>query len=253
MVRSPAVSAAILAAIVFSGCSSTPPETLTSTDWLRENSSVLRDLESFEKGRQQQAVARLKRLGPDRGSAVAISLLADSQVDYRGEVLLARLLADWRDVRGVGYLLKYLRHEDQGAMEIASQGLLAFKGNRAVIRALLEMLESPSANQRQAAAGVLSEMRSEEMLKLFPKLYPKESEKMVRGIFVRTVLSSKHSRRDEFLVEALMDTEQAIREMAWGALKKRPRLPEVRYDPAATEVARARAVDSLRRWLGGNG
>ena len=214
---------------------------------------MLRDLESFEKGRQQQAVARLKRLGPDRGSAVAISLLADSQVDYRGEVLLARLLADWRDVRGVGYLLKYLRHEDQGAMEIASQGLLAFKGNRAVIRALLEMLESPSANQRQAAAGVLSEMRSEEMLKLFPKLYPKESEKMVRGIFVRTVLSSKHSRRDEFLVEALMDTEQAIREMAWGALKKRPRLPEVRYDPAATEVARARAVDSLRRWLGGNG
>ena len=249
MVRFPAASAAILAAIVFSGCSSTPPEKLTPTDWLRENSSVLRDLESFEKRRQQQAVVRLKSLGPDRGSAVVIALLVDSQVDYRGEVLLARLLAEWRDSRGIRYLLKYLRHEDQGAIEIASQGLLAFEGNRAVIRALLEMLEGPSVRQRQAAAGVLSGMGSEEMLELFPKLYPKESEK----IFVRTVLGSKHSRRDEFLIEALMDTDQAIREMAWGALKKRPRLPEVRYDPAAAEVARARAVDSLRRWLGGNG
>jgi hypothetical protein len=252
MVRFPAVAAASLAAVVFSGCSSTPPEQLTPTDWLRENSSVLRDLESFEKGHQQQAVARLKRLGPDRGSAVVVALLVDSQVDYRGEVLLARLLADWRDARGIRYLLKYLRHEDQGAMEIASQGLLAFEGNRSVIRALLEMLESPSASQRQAAAGVLSEMGSEEMLKLFPKLYPKESEKMVRGIFVRTVLGSKHSRRDEFLVEALMDTDQAIREMAWGALKKHPRLPKVRYDPGAAEVDRARAVEILRRWLSGN-
>ena len=91
------------------------------------------------------------------------------------------------------------------------------------------------------------------MLDLFPQLYLKESEKMVRGVLVRTVLQGRHPRRDEFLVEALMDSDLAIREMAWGALRKRPQLPEVRYDPAAAEASRARAVASLRRWLGGNG
>ena len=231
------------------GCSSTPEEKLTPTDWLRENSSVLRDLESFEKGRQQQAVVRLKGLGPDRGSAVVVALLADSQVDYRGEVLLARLLADWRDARGVRYLLKYLMHQDQGAVDIASQGLLAFDGDPAVIRALLEMLENPSVQQRLAAAGVLSDMESDELMERFPELYRKEGEKMVRGVLVRTVLQGKHSRRDEFLVEALMDADLAIREMAWGALKKRPGLPKVKYDPTGSEEARAKAVAGLRLWL----
>ena len=245
-------AAVILACLLLGGCS-TAEEKPTSTYWLRENSSVLRDLESFEKSRQQQAVVRLKKLGPDRGAAVIVALLRDSQVGYRGEVLLARLLADWRDPRGISYLLKYLRHQDQGAVEIAVQGLVAFEGNREVNIALLEMLKSPTDTQRAAAAGVLSEIRSAELLDRFLDFYSGESEREVRGVLVKALLQSKHPRRDEFLVEVLMDSDQAIREMAWGALKKRSRLPEVRYDPAAAEVARARAVDSLRRWLGGNG
>ena len=133
-------AAVILACLLLGGCS-TAEEKPTSTDWLRENSSVLRDLESFEKSRQQQAVVRLKKLGPDRGAAVIVALLRDSQVGYRSEVLLARLLAEWRDPRGVSYLLKYLRHQDQGAVEIAVQGLVAFEGNREVNIALLELLK----------------------------------------------------------------------------------------------------------------
>ena len=242
----------LLTAVMLSGCSSAPEEKLTPTDWLRENSSVLRDLESFKRGRQQQAVARLKRLGADRGSEVVVALLADSQVDYRGEVLLARLLAEWRDTRGIRYLLKYLQHQDQGAVVIASQGLLAFKGDRVVTRTLFEMLESPSLNQRIAAAEVLSEMDSEDLMERFSELYRKESEKVVRGILVRTVLQGKHPRRDEFLLEALLDADLAIREMAWGAVKKRARLPEVKYEPSGDEAARAKAVNSLRRWLAGN-
>ena len=96
----------ILACLLLGGCSS-KEERLTSTEWLRENSSVLRDLESFERSRQQQAVSRLKSLGPDRGGAVIVALLREARVGYRGEVLLARILADWRDSRGISYLLKY--------------------------------------------------------------------------------------------------------------------------------------------------
>jgi hypothetical protein len=114
------------------------------------------------------------------------------------------------------------------------------------------MLESPSLNQRIAAAGVLSEMDSEDLMERFFELYRKESEKVVRGILVRTVLQGKHSRRDEFLLEALLDADLAIREMARGAVKKRARLPEVKYEPSGDEAARAKAVNSLRRWLAGN-
>lgn len=252
MVRFRTLWPALLAIAVQAGCSSTPEEKLTPTDWLRENSSVLRDLESFEKGRQQRAVVRLKSLGADRGSAVVVAVLADSQVDYRGEVLLARLLADWRDKRGTSYLLKYLKHQDQGAVEIASQGLLAFDGDPSVIRALLEMLQSPSVQQRLAAVGVLSEMGSEELMGRFPELYRKEGEKLVRGALVRTVLQGKHPRRDEFLVETLLDADLAIREMSWGALKKRARLREVKYEPSGGEADRAKAVSNLKRWIAEN-
>lgn len=241
-------AAAVLACAVLGGCAASE-EKLTSTDWLRENSSVLRDLESFDKSHQQQAVRRLKNLGPDRGSAVVVSLLRDSQVGYRGEVLLASLLADWRDSRGITYLLKYLRHQDRGAVEIASQGLVAFGGNRDVILALFEMLKSSAARERIAAAGVLSEINSVEILDRFMELYPGESEKIVRGIFMRTVLQGKHPRRDEFLVGALMDSDQAIREMAWGGLGKRPGLPKVDYNPDADPVRRAEACAVLKRWL----
>ena len=245
LLRMPAV--AILGCLLLVGCS-TPEEKLTSTDWLRENSSVLRDLESFEKSRQQQAVVRLKKLGPDRGAAVVVALLRDSQVGYRGEVLLARLLADWRDPRGISYLLKYLRHQDQGAVEIAVQGLVAFEGNREINIALLEMLKSPTATQRSAAAGVLSEIRSIELLDRFLDFYSGESEREVRGVLVKALLQSKHPRRDEFLVEVLMDSDQAIREMAWEGIRKRPGLPKVKYDPAAGADRRAEAVKLLRSW-----
>ncbi len=240
-------SAVILVGLLLGGCS-TAEEKPTSTDWLRENSRVLRDLESFEKSRQQQAVVRLKKLGPDRGAAVVVALLRDSQVGYRGEVLLARLLADWRDPRGISYLLKYLRHQDQGAVEIAAQGLVAFEGNREVNIALLEMLKSPTDTQRAAAAGVLSETRSAELLDRFLDFYSGEGDKEVRGLLVKALLQSKHPRRDEFLVEVLMDSDQAIREMAWEGLRKRAGIPKVDYDPAAGADRRAEAVKSLRGW-----
>ena len=240
-------AAVILVCLLLGGCS-TAEEKSTSTDWLRENSSVLRDLESFEKSHQQQAVVRLKKLGPDRGAAVIVALLRDSQVGYRGEVLLARILADWRDSRGVSYLLKYLRHQDQGAVEIAAQGLVAFEGNREVNIALLEMLKSPTDTQRVAAAGVLSETRSAELLDSFLDFYSGESEREVRGVLVKALLQSKHPRRDEFLVEVLMDSDQAIREMAWEGLRKRAGIPKVDYDPAAGADRRAEAVKLLRSW-----
>mgnify|MGYP001166812436 CR=1 FL=1 len=239
--------AAIICCLLLAGCS-TPEEKLTSTEWLRENSSVLRDLESFEKSRQQQAVVRLKGLGPDRGAAVIVALLREARVGYRGEVLLARILADWRDPRGISYLLKYLRHQDQGAVEIAAQGLVAFEGNREVALALLEMLKSSTKTERFAAARVLEEIGSAELLDGFLGFYTGESEKEVRGLLVKVLLQSKHPNRDEFLVEALMDSDQAIREMAWEGLRKRPGTPKVNYDPAAGAESRTEAVKSLRSW-----
>ena len=239
--------ALILACLLLGGCSS-KEERLTSTEWLRENSSVLRDLESFERSRQQQAVSRLKNLGPDRGGAVIVALLREARVGYRGEVLLARILADWRDSRGISYLLKYLKHQDKGAVEIAVQGLVAFEGNREVNLSLLEMLKSSTDTHRSAAAGVLAEIGSAELLDGFLDFYTGESEKEVRGLLVKVLLQSKHPRRDRFLVEVLMDSDQAIREMAWEGLRKRPGIPKVNYDPAADADRRTEAVKSLRSW-----
>ena len=102
--------------------------------------------------------------------------------------------------------------------------------------------------QRAAAAGVLSEIRSAELLDRFLDFYSGESDKEVRGLLVKTLLQSKHPRRDEFLLEVLMDSDQAIREMAWEGLRKRPGIPKVNYDPAADADRRTEAVKSLRSW-----
>lgn len=236
----------LAALLTLCGCASPSNEEVSPTEWLQENSSVLRDLESFERGRQQQAVDRLRSLGRARGRSVAITLLRERKIDYRAEVLLARLLADWRDPEAVPFLLKYLRHEDRGAVDLAIEGLVAFGDDDYVQRSLAELARSPDANARMAAAEVFLGIGDAEVFDLCARLYRSEEDRLVRGVYVAKFLGGKSSRRDDFLVDALSDKDVAIREMAWAALRNGRTAPSVDFDPDAESAARARAVARLK-------
>ncbi len=250
MTRLPlAVGAGIGVLLTLCGCAGAAKEQVSATEWLQENSSVLRDLESFEKPRQQSAVARLRGLGRARGRSVAIAVLRDARVDYRAEVLLGRLLADWRDPESVPVLLKFLRHEDRGAVDIAIEGLASFGHDDYVQRSLTEMARSPDASARMAAAEVMLGNGAQEFFELCARLYSGEEDRRVRGVYVAKFLGSRHPLRDGFLVEALSDKDSAIRESAWSALRGERVASGVDYNPAADPAARARAVARLKQAL----
>jgi|GEM_PF-1231962 hypothetical protein len=225
-------------------------EKKTPSQIIDENSTILRQLGSYVDAEQRQGVARIRKLGRDQGTAVALYVLADQSLDdYRVEVVLARILADWREPRAIPYLLQCINLQDEGASRIAAEGLVAFGDEPRVIDALAELLSLPSTHDRQIAASVLQRISSNRVLDLFMERYKAETERDIRGIFVVKLISSRHPKRSAFLVEALADPDEGIRALAWQALQKSPALPKVAFAAAGPMENRAKDVAALRIWV----
>ncbi len=233
------------------GCS-TPDERKSPAQFVRENSNLLQQLGSFVDSEQREGIARIRRLGRDQGSAVAFFILDDPSFnEYRVEVVLARILADWKQPRAIGHLLKNLNLPDEGAVRIASEGLIAFGDNLQVQSALEEMLSRPAERDRRIAAEILKRMPSPRVPDLFLARRKVEPDREVRGIFLVTFIGSSHRQRREFLVDSLTDPDLAIRTLAWEALGKYPDLPRIDFAPDGALEARAKDVAVLRLWVKG--
>jgi hypothetical protein len=232
------------------GCS-TPEEEMTPSEWISENSTVLDQIRSFDDLERRKGVSRIKQLGKERGLGLCLFVLGDLKLDdYRMEVVLARLVADWRDPRAIPYLLENLQVPDDGAVRIAAEGLEIFGSNPRVIDALAEMLEkSASTRDRLTAASVLTRIGNAETTQLLGERIKDELDQEVRAQLVIGVIGGQHSRRREFLIDALVDRDPAIRRTAWGALKRYRDLPQVEYEPDADDATRARGVGALRVWV----
>jgi HEAT repeat protein len=229
---------------------STPEEKKTPAQFINDNSSLLRQLASFVDSEQKEGIARIQRLGREQGSAVILYILGDKALDdYRIEVVLARILADWKDPRAIGYLLESLSVPDKGARSRASEGLLAFGDHPQVIDAMGEMLGRPVVADRLVAAETLKKVPSPRVVEMFLDRWKGETDAEVRAILLVKILSSRHPRRKGFLIDALTDPEMAIRAEAWKAIRKYPDLPGVDFSPDGALEERARAVAELRIWV----
>lgn len=228
-------------------CSSGPEE-LTPAEWLDQNTVVLQKLESYDPRERHEAISRFKKLGKERGTQVALLLLHDRKLEnYRIEVVLARILADWRDPRAIAFLIDALKESDRGAVEIAKEGLAVFRNDADVIRTLEEMAEAPGITLRRNAAEVLSRMGDERTTDYFMRRYPAETDTEVRLLFLMSVVESRHPRRRSFLVDVLTDADLGLRRYAWDVLKREPGIPaEARFDPSDLPADRARQIARLR-------
>jgi HEAT repeat protein len=171
--------------------------------------------------------------------------------DYRVEVVLARILADWGDTRAIAHLLHFVKHLDQGAVDIASEGLLAFPEEAVVFEGLSDMVKGPVVRERRTATRVLSKIGGPKAVELFGGRYKDERDPEVRGLFLLAIRENRHPRRKEFLIDALTDDDPALREQAWWALKRYRELPGVNYQPGGKVEERAEAVALLRLWAKG--
>lgn len=231
------------------GCS-TPEEALSPAEWIEENSTVFDDLASYDDRERQDGIRRIKALGEEQGKAILFWLLSDPKLDdYRLEVVLARLLAEWKDYRAVPFLLESLRIHDDGARRIAEEGLLAFPDNPHVQEGLVRLLESDARGERLAAARILSKLGTQPAVEAMGRRIKLELDPEVRALLVIGVIGSKHPRRLEFLVDAMTDADPAIRELAWSAVRSHGGTPPVDFDPRGPDVDRAKAVGTLRVWL----
>ncbi|HVR76545.1 MAG TPA: HEAT repeat domain-containing protein [Planctomycetota bacterium] len=231
------------------GCT-TPEERMTPSQYINANSNILRQLASYNDVEQREGIERIRGLGREQGSAVALYILSDRGLeDHRVQVVLARILADWKHPGAIGYLLENLTVQDRGAATRAADGLAAFGDYPRVIDALAEMLTNPSAEERMIAAETLAKIRSPRVAGLFIERFKAETDPQIRGRFLVTVIQSSHPERRAFLVDALTDADEAIRSEAWSALSKYRGLPRVDYSPTGAIEERAREVAKLRIWL----
>lgn len=231
------------------GCT-TPEEAMTPSQYINANSNILRQLASFNDAEQREGIERIRDLGREQGSAVALYILSDRGLeDHRVQVVLARILADWKHPGAIEYLLENLTVPDRGAATRAAEGLAVFGEYPKVIDALAEMLTKPSAEERMIAAETLAKIRNPRVAGLFIERFKAETDPQIRGRFLVTVIQSNHPERKVLLVDALTDGDEAIRAEAWAALSKYRGLPQVDYSPAGAIEDRAREVAKLRIWL----
>ena len=243
----------LLAASWAAGCA-TPDEKKSPAQFVRENSNLLQQLGSYVDSEQHEGIARIRKLGREQGSAVALYILDDPTFEeYRVEVVLARILADWKHPRAIVYLLQNLTVPDEGAVRIASEGLLAFGDNSQVLSALEEMLARPAERDRRIAADVLKRIPSSKVLEMFLSRWKSETDREVRGAFLVTLVNSRYPKRKELLSDALTDPDRGIRSMAWDALRKYSDLPRIAFEPDGALEARAKDVAVLRLWAKGQG
>lgn len=243
------VAGGLLLPACLAGCS-TPETELSPSEWIEQNPTVFGKLKSYDEEERRDAVARLKALGRDQGTAVIYWVLSDRTLDdYRLEVILARILADWKDPRAVPYLLENLESPDDGAVRIASEGLLIFGDSPEVMETLEELLESEADQPRSAAVDLLAGIGTRRTIEMLGERINRELNPEIRARMVIAVISSRNPRRLEFLIDALNDNDPAIRELAWVEVQKYRQVPDVEYSPRAPDKERAQAVGALRVWL----
>jgi hypothetical protein len=240
----------LVPAALAGACASAPDEKPSPAEWVAQNSTVLEQLRSYNEIERRQGISRLKSLGPEEGPAMVFFILSDPKLeDPRVEVILARLLADWKDPRAIPFLLQCLRLPDDSSVRIASEGLLAFGSRRDIAGTLTDMLAGESTRERLTAARTLAAIGTREAIDLLGSRIKLDLDPEVRAQLVIAVISSRNPRRKEFLIDALTDADPAIRALAWQAVKRYPDLPDVGYSATADEAERAKSVGALRVWL----
>ncbi len=247
-----AVFAALAVVALAPGCRGDPEKRQTPAEWIKENTIILEQLKSYDNRERHEGINRFLKLGKERGTEVVNYLLNDPGLDdYRIEVVLARILAEWKDSRAIPKLLLNLKERDSGAISIAKEGLIAFGDNLQILESMKELIADPELETRRTAAEVLSEMKAPEALKVLADRFKVEEDQDVRGICFLGVLnaSPRDPRRTELLIDALSDKDVEFRQRAWDALVLLR--PPVRFDPEGDPAQQVQAIQALKGWAKG--
>jgi hypothetical protein len=220
----------------------------TPAEWLEENTIILRQLRSYDKRELHEGIDRFLKLGKERGTDVVNYILDDPNLDPRAELVLARIMAEWKDVRAIPKLLPNLQNQDRGAAEIAKEGLVIFGDNPHILEAMKEMIADPDVETRLDAAEIVSEMKSAAAKTLLIDAFKREQNQDVRGVCFLGVLTGnpRDPRRTSFLVDALDDRDPELRRRSWDAIALLN--PPIRFDPDGDPDSRKGQIEILRRW-----
>jgi len=239
-----------LAALLLPGCTNTPDEEMTPEEWLREireNTKILEQLRSYDKKEQQEGVQRFLKLGKERGSEVVAYILNNPGLDdYRIEVVLARLLAEWKDERAIPFLIMHLSVRESGMRETVKEGLQVFGSHPKILKAVEELVQDPDTDTRRFATEILSEMEGPRVLEILGRRFEEEKNLEIRGLCLMGIIANKEAGRTGYLINALGDSDPDIRGMAWAALARKK--PPVEYNPRGDPADRLQAIKDLKEW-----
>lgn len=248
---------------MLSGCS-TPQEKKSLQELIDQQTPILKELASYQSERQRRAVNRFLKLGHKQGSEVAVWFLNDPAVtdNERVTVLLAWMLASWKDRRGTPFLLDSLESNDSGVLRLAEEALINYGPDDPLASRLGDVLEgSKNSDARLAAASVLSRMKTSRSVDLLGS-HLKGKEEPIKEVRVNCLFGIEKSApsraRLGYLVDSLTDPDIEIRELAWQVLQREDRFwnavkpdqePATLYHPASEPKDMAGSIASIKRWV----
>ena len=223
---------------------------------LEENLEAIRDvtfipkLGSYDEEEQRDAIQKVM-MGLDRAPDIVSNILAaslkDESYDERTHLVIARLLADKKDVRAVPTLVKHVGSPHEQAQSIVRDALLEYGSS--IVDHVAEVLETGDATSRLAAAEILFELRLAEG---YDALYDRESREPVPEVRFLILCGTAEDPRPLAvgrLYRFLMDGDELVRSAAWSAIQEREPTPEVLgYDPDGKPDERRKQVARLQQW-----
>ncbi len=245
------MTALILVAVV-AGCSGSQ-EQQDPVEFIKDNSSLFRRLGSPDDELRQNAARSFMSLGLDRGTDTAAWFLENDRAADTSRLLrimLARILAEWRDPRGIPYLLEALIRREHQFFQDIEAALKNYGENPKLVAYLEEQIASADADVRRLCASVLSELQGPTALRVLAKRLRVDSDDDVRGLALVGIMNANRSReRDIFLIDGMTDPDVEIRSLAWIALKRET--PPLEFDPRGSDLVRAESIATLRSWAEG--
>ena len=246
----------ILPLLIFALAScSAPSKTDQREDVLEDirSTTLIPNLGSYDEGVQKHALDRIL-VSLEKAPVITRNLLAaeldDPFIGARTKRVICMILAREGDERALPRLVSMLAEGNQVDDNLIESALLEYGSDAAL--AVVSVLAEGNVTARRSAASILLSMQLPVAFDALQDRFYIERDAEVRFLCVCGFAQDPRPESLAILTEALEDSEEVVRQAAWGGLQRRAKVPrDMVFDPLATPAMRKIQVGEIRSWLSG--
>ena len=218
------------------------------------NTTMIPNLGAYDEDAQKHALDRIL-VSLEKAPVITRNLLAaeldDPFIAARTKRVICMILAREGDQRALPKLVSMLAEGNPVDDNLIESALLEY-GSDAVM-SVTTVLTEGSVTARRSAASILLALDLPVAFDALQDRFIIERDTEVRFLCVCGFAQDPRVESVGVLAGALEDSEEAIRQAAWGGLQRRAKVPgDLVFDPFATPAMRKIQVKEIHSWLSGD-